>query len=102
MSQKLRTTAPTTREQLVPRAPDRKEVRKQDKQQKQSEERAFNDRHRAQDLPELSAGDKVWVRYRASEAVFQEEINPRLYEVETADGATYRRNCRDMVRLPDQ
>ena len=46
MSWKLRTTVPTTREQLVPRTPDR-EVHKQDKQRKQSQERAFNDQHRA-------------------------------------------------------
>ena len=42
MGRKLRTTVPTTREQLTPRVPDSTLVHERDKQQKQRQERTFN------------------------------------------------------------
>ena len=47
MGRKLRTTVPTTREQLTPRFPDSTLVHEIDKQQKQRQERTFNMRHGA-------------------------------------------------------
>jgi len=61
MGRKLRTTVPTIQEQLIPRVPDSTLVRKRDKQQKQRQERTFNMRHGARELPELVPGDNVWV-----------------------------------------
>lgn len=101
MGRKLRTTVPTTRQQLVPRVPDSTLVRNRDKQQKQRQERTFNRRHGARELPELVPGDTVWVPDRNSEATVQDETNPRSYEIETADG-NYRRNRRDLIQLPEQ
>ena len=101
MGRKLRTTVPTTRGQLIPRVPDSTVVRERDRHQKQRQEKTFNCHHGARDLPELSPGDTVWVPDRRSEAIVQDEANPRSYEVETTDG-TYRRNRRDLVQLPEQ
>ena len=101
MGRKLRTTVPTTRGQLIPRVPDSTVVRERHQHQKQRQEKTFNCHHGARDLPELSPGDTVWVPDRRSEAIVQDEANPRSYEVETTDG-TYRRNRRDLVQLPEQ
>ena len=81
MGRKLRTTVPTTREQLIPRVPDSTLVCERDEQQKQRQERVFNMRHRARDLSELVPGDTVWVPDRSSD-----EVNHRSYEVETSEG----------------
>ena len=101
MGRKLITTVPTTRQQLSLRTPDSTLVRNRDKQQKQRQERTFNRRHGARELPELVPGDAVWVPDRNSEATVQDETTPRSYEVETAEG-TYRRNRRDLIQLPEQ
>ena len=101
MGRKLRTTVPTTREQLTPKVPDSTLVRERDKQQKQRQERTFNMRHGARDLSELVPGDTVWVPDRNSEATVLDEVNHRSYEVETREG-TYRRNRRNVIPLPEQ
>jgi len=101
MGRKLRTTVPTIQKQLIPRVPDSTLIRKRDKQQKQRQERTFNMRHGARELPELVPGDNVWVPDRNSEATVLDEVNHRSYEVETSEG-TYRRNSRDIVPLPEQ
>ena len=101
MGRKLRTTVPTTREQLIPRVPDSTLICERDEQQKQRQERVFNMRHGARELSELVPGDTVWVPDRSSEATVLDEVNHRSYEVETSEG-TYRRNWRDIVSLPEQ
>ena len=102
MGRKLRTTVPTIRQQLIPNVPDSAVVPKRDKQQKLRQERGFNSRHGARDLPELDPGDTVWVPDRTSEAVVRGGTNPRSYDVETNEGTTYRRNRRDVVLLPGE
>ena len=89
MGCKLRTTVPTFREQFIPQVPDSTLVRKRDKQQKQRQERTFNMRHGARELPELVPGHTVWVADQNSEATILDEVNHRSYEVETSEG-TYR------------
>ena len=101
MGRKLRTTVPTTRQQLIPNTPDRSLVRERDKQQKQRQEETFNRRHGARELPALVPGETVWVPDRSTEATVVDEVDHRSYEVETSDG-TYRRNRRDIVLLPEQ
>lgn len=54
IGRKLCTIVPTTREQLKPAVPDRAEVEKRDKCQKQRQEKTFNTCRGATDLPELS------------------------------------------------
>ena len=102
MGRKLRTTVPTIRQQVIPNIPDSAVVRKRDKQQNLRQERGFNSRHGARDLPELDPGDTVWVPDRTSEAVVRGGTNPRSYDVETNEGTTYRRNRRDVVLLPGE
>ena len=101
MRHKLRTTVPTTREQLFLSVPDSTLVRERDKQQKQRQERVFSTRHGARELLELVPGDTVWVPDRSSEATVLDEVNHWSYEVEISEG-TYRRNRRDVVSLPEQ
>ena len=98
MGRKLRTTVPTTRKQMLPKIPHTKVVRERDYKQEQRQEKSFNTDRGARELPELSPGKTVWVPDRNSEAVVQEETNPRSYEVETSEGV-HRRN---IVQLPEQ
>ena len=42
----------------------------------------------------------MWVPDRNSEATVVDEVDHRSYEIETSEG-TYRRNCRDIVPLPE-
>ena len=98
MGRRLRTTVPTTLQQLTPKLPDRDLVRKRDEQEKERQERNFNKRHRARELPALDPGDIVWVPDRNSEATVQSQTNTRSYEVETNEGL-YRRNRQDLIEL---
>ena len=95
--QKLLTIVQTTREQLKPRVPDRTEVIRRDKCQKQRQEKTFNTRR---ELSKPSPGNTVWVPDRDLEAIVGHETNPQSYEVETDEG-TYQRNCKDTIRLQD-
>ena len=101
MGRTLRTTVPTSRQQLIPKTPEQSLVRERDKQQKQRQEATFNRRRGVRELPELVPGETVWVPDRNREATVVDEVDHRSYEIETSDG-TYRRNRRDMVLLPEQ
>lgn len=51
-------------------------------------------------LPSLEPGDSVWLPDRQTEGEVREEVTPRSYQIESSDG-TYRRNRKDIIRLPD-
>ena len=42
----------------------------------------------------------MWIPARETEAVVEEEVAPRSYEVTTPSGVTVRRNRRDLVTIP--
>ena len=100
MSRKLRTTVPIPREQRKPKVPDLESLRAREEEIKRSQKRNFDIRHGVRDLPELEEGELVWIPDRQSEAVVQEEVAPRSYNVSTPDG-TVRRNRRDLIQMPE-
>ena len=99
MSRKLRTTLPVISEQLEPTLPNAKHVKEKEKQLKQRMKRNFDKRHRAKDLQPLHPGDVVWIPESASGGTVTGEANTRSYTVRTQEGM-YRRNRRDLVRMP--
>ena len=76
MCRKLRTSVPTTRSCLIPVVPDNDKLREKDGRQKRQQQQSFNARHRANPLPHLNPGDRVWISDRESEAEVVKEINP--------------------------
>ena len=101
MSRKLRTVVPITREQRRPQVPDIDTLKEREKQLKDRQKRNFDKRHGVRDLPQLIPGDLVWMPDREEEAVVEEEVAPRSYDVSTS-GGTLRRNRRNLVQLPDE
>ena len=83
---------PMTREQRKPKVPDQQSLRRNQKNN-------FDSRRGVRDLPELEEGELVWIPDRQAEAIVQEEVAPRSYNVSTPDG-TVRRNRRDIVKMP--
>jgi hypothetical protein len=100
MGRTLRSNIPTTRGQRVPKVPDPETVRANDRQLKARQKKDHDSHHGVRSLSPLAPGDSVWVRDRRAEATVDQEVSPRSYEVTTSDGS-YRRNRRDLIRLPD-
>ena len=100
MGRVLRSTVPTTRAQRDPKIPDLSEVRARDKWNKARQKRNHDTHRGARELPQLQPGDQVWVPQRQSEGEVQREVAPQSYTVES-EGDTFRRNRRDLIRLPD-
>ena len=101
MNRKLRTTVPITREQRKPKVPDQQSLRAREEEIKRNQKKNFDSRRGVRNLPELEEGDLVWIPDRQIEAVVQEEVAPRSYNVSTPDG-TVRRNRRDLVQMPER
>ena len=102
MGRTLRTTVPTSRQQLILKTPEQSLVRERDKQPKRRQEATFNRRRGVREMPELIPGETVWVPDRNREATVVDKVDHQSYEIlETSDG-TYHKNSRDMVLLPEQ
>ena len=65
-------------------------VEGKDEALKTTQKRDHDKRHRSRDLPHLSTGDTVWIPAHETEAVVEEEVAPRSYEVTTPSGVTVR------------
>jgi len=100
MGRTLRSTIPMTRGQRMPRLIDRDTVRVRDKELKAKQKRDHDSHHGVRSLPPLNSGDEVWIPDRQEEACVAQEVGPQSYEVTTPEGS-YRRNRRDLIRLPD-
>ena len=100
MSRKLRTVVPITREQRTPKVPEIETLRAREKQLKDRQKQNFDKRHGVRDLPQLLPGDLVWMSDRETEAVVEEEVAPRSYNV-SSSGGTLRRNRRNLVQLQE-
>ena len=100
MNRKLRTTVPITREQRKPNVPDQALLKAREEEIKRNQKRNFDRRCGVRELPELNPGDLVWIPDREEEAVVQDEVAPRSYNVDTPEG-TVRRNRRALVRMPE-
>ena len=99
MNRKLRTMVPMTRKQRKPKVPDQQSLKAREEEIKRNQKNNFDSRRGVRDLPELEEGKLVWIPDRQAEAVVQEKVAPRSYNVSTPDG-TVRRNRRDLVQMP--
>jgi hypothetical protein len=101
MGRRLRTTVPTTREQLKPKTPYASVIQIRDRHIKERQKRNFDSYHGARLLPELQPRDNLWLKDRNTTGEVIKEVSRRLYVVKTPEGA-FRRKRRQMVSLPDQ
>lgn len=99
MCRKLRTSLPTTREQLAPKLPDSSALRTQDERLKERQKNNFDQRRGVRELTPLQSGDRVWLPDREEEAEVTTEVATRSYGLNTPTGTT-RRNRRDLIRVP--
>ena len=101
MSRKLRTVVPITREQRKPRVPDTETLRAREEKLKADQKRNFDRHYGARELPQLNTGDLAWLPDFETEAVVEEEVAPRSYNVSTPQG-TVCRNRRNLIQAPEQ
>ncbi|KAL6482216.1 hypothetical protein MHYP_G00102960 [Metynnis hypsauchen] len=100
MGRQLRTTIPQLPANLRPRWPNIRGLRKAETRAKEKQQRNYNLRHRARNLPPLQAGQNVWLaKERKSGTVVQQATTPRSYIIDTDEGQV-RRN-RTHVRIVD-
>ena len=102
MNRKLRTTIPSTLSHREPQVPDAEKVREKDRKIKLSQKKNHDQRKGAKVLPSIEPGSLVWMTDRKEQATVQQEVAPRSIEVLSENGATYRRNRRDLIPLPSQ
>ena len=100
MSGKLRTVVPISREQRKPQVPDTKAVRAREEKLKRDQKRNFDRHHGVRELPQVNPGDLIWLPDSQTEAVVENEVAPRSFNVSTPQG-TFRRNRRNFIRVPD-
>ncbi|KAL7851818.1 hypothetical protein SRHO_G00176030 [Serrasalmus rhombeus] len=100
MGKQPRTTIPQLPANLRPRWPNIRGLRKAETRAKEKQQRNYNLRHRARNLPPLQAGQNVWLeKERKSGTVVQQATTPRSYIIDTDEGQV-RRN-RTHVRIVD-
>ena len=100
MGRKLRTTLPITLRQLKFSVPKERVVREKERKLKKRNNKNFDRQHKARDLQPLQLGDTVLVPENQSDGTVVEQLNTWLYTVRV-QGGTIRRNCRDLVALPE-
>ena len=99
MGRALRATVPIQLQQLQPKLPNSKELRKRDKELKNKQKENYDIRHKASEQGILEPGDEVWISDQGVSGEVENEQGPRSYEVQTSTGVV-RRNRRDLNRLP--
>ena len=100
MSRMLRTTVPLCHSRLQPRVPNFSTVSSQDGQQKESQKKAFDRRHRAHPLKALQPIDPVWLPDREEKGHVVEKAGDRSYRIQCEDGASYHRNRQHIRPMP--
>ena len=99
MGPRLKTQLPVLPNTLKPKAQDLHTVKQKEDDCRSKQQKNFNLRYRARDLPNLHKGDKVWVRDQSREAeVVSKTPHPRSYLVKTEKGVL-RRNRSALVSL---
>ena len=104
MGRRLRTRLPAIASTLQPGIPDHdlRKAKEREDGQIESQQRHFNRRHRAKELPVLQPGDDVWVRDQDRYGTIVERApQPRSYLVSTPKG-TVRRNRSALVTVENR
>ena len=103
MGQRLRTQLPSTDNQLIPQWAYLVEFRAKNESFKKKQERDYNQRHRAREIPSLPDDASVWVtsgNQPIPGRVIRPGITPRNYLVETSTGRI-RRNQQHLNIVPE-
>ncbi|XP_072040672.1 uncharacterized protein [Amphiura filiformis] len=98
MGRRLRTQLPVLPSTLQPRSQqDLQKVREKEEMYRDNQQRNFNNRHNARELPTLQPGDNVWLRdQKRYGQIIERRSEPRSYLVKTMQG-TVRRNRSALV-----
>ena len=103
MNRKLRTTLPTTRENLKSKPVDREALQEKEQQYRDQYTENYNHRHRTVALPSLKVGDRVFIRDQNRHGEVREKLKePRSYKVVTEGGTTIRRNRGSLIHTGTQ
>ena len=88
MNRKLRTTIPTHADNLQPKVSDGVTVLRKETIYKQKSKDTFDRTHKTKSLPELCAGDKVWVRDRQLSGTIAASLPRRSYVLQLTSKST--------------
>lgn len=99
LGRQLRTTIPQLPTSLLPRWPNIRGFRKQERRAKENQRRIYNQRHRVRTLQPLQRGQNVWLpKERTQVTVIQQATTPRSFIIDT-DLGQVRRNRTHMRTL---
>ena len=97
MGRKIRTRVPVHEKQLKPKWPNLNKIKQKEQKIKLKQKHNYDRRHRVKALPELSPGEKVWVKDQKKPGFVKSEANThRSYFVKTPEGEI-RRNRKDLI-----
>lgn len=97
MGRRLRSTIPTAKKMLVPSTPDMTRLRKYEEELRVKQRKAYDRRHRVQDLADIVDGTEVWVvDLERRGTVHRRTSEPRSYIVDTQEGPV-RRNRTHLI-----
>ncbi|KAI3356713.1 hypothetical protein L3Q82_003311 [Scortum barcoo] len=87
MGRKIRTTVPVIPFQLNPACADMENLKRMERRYRLKQQKNYNQRHRAHDMPPLQPGDHVWVKDMLQRGtVVSAAETPRSYVIETPRG----------------
>ena len=98
MGRQLRSTVPAHTDTLKPSIPDASHLRAKESIQRGYQKTAFDNRHRALQLPTLETGAQVWIKHAKRNGVVTGLAQtPQCYHVRTDGNTIIRRNRRSLV-----
>ena len=98
MGRQLRSTVPAHADTLKPSIPGASHLRAKESIQRGYQKTAFDNRHRALQLPTLETGAQVWIKHaKLNGVVTGLAQTPQCYHVRTDGNTIIRRNRRSLV-----
>ena len=102
MGRRLRTTIPTSTEQLLPQWSQNINESRRRWNRRTSMKRWFDNRHKARELPELAIGSRVFIKDLKRYGTVREKLlEPRSYRVNISSGVV-RRNRAQLILVPKE
>lgn len=96
---RIRSSVPCASELLKPAMVDNEKLQRFEQKHKQQQQRHFDNRHRARQLPPLAVGSKVFIADLAKEGTVVSQVSNRSYTIATTSGVI-RRNRSSLKYLP--
>ena len=100
MGRRLRTDLPVDPNTLLPRIPDHDLIAAKEHKYKAKMKQSYDNRYKTKELPELEAGDSVYIRDLDKPGTVTENLPSRSHVIQT-DTGTIRRNRRSVIPLPN-